>query len=69
MPINGKNFRNKEINRLKNTVRGIGEQGKQSSDRRNHVNGVFSGGAYQLNRISGSKKSATMGGDGNSVSS
>lgn len=67
MPINTRNARNKEINRMKNTIKGVNEQGKQYRNRRDTANGVFTGGAYQLNRISSNKCSATMGGNGNCV--
>jgi hypothetical protein len=67
MPINHKNLRQKEINKLKNTVRTLIEQTKQYGDRRNVSNGVFTGGAYQLNRISSLKCTATMGGSGTCV--
>ena len=67
MPINARNARNKEITRMKNTIKGINQQGSQYRNRRDVTNGVFTSAAYQLNRINNRKCVATMNGPGTCV--
>lgn len=61
MPINARNLRQKEISRMKNTMRNMHEMNKQVGDRRNTAHGVFTSAAYQLNRISNNNGAAIFG--------
>lgn len=64
--FNSLNYKKKEDSRNKATMSAVMERRKQYKDR-TVADGVFSGGAYQLNRISSVSNVATMGGRGTTV--